>query len=95
METFVSTINADLDQRVNIFPNPTTGQLSANIALKDAQDMTITITNTLGQEVSRQAYKSTMGGNISLDLTNQAAGSYFVKIATEQGFTTKKVTVQR
>ncbi len=83
-----------LDNYANVFPNPTQGKITANIVITEPTDLTISVTNALGQEVLRKQYNKTLGGNFDLDLTGQATGNYFVRIATEAGNTTKKITLQ-
>ncbi len=91
----VGVDDTKLDNHANVFPNPSTGVITANIALSEPTDMTISVTNMLGQEVARKQYSKTLGGNFDLDLTAQPVGSYFVHISTESAKTTKKVTVER
>jgi hypothetical protein len=92
ISTVVGTENTVLDSHVAVFPNPTTGAATANITLDKTEDVTITVTNTLGQEVARQTIKNTNGGNFAINLAAQPAGNYLVHIATESGKTTKKIT---
>ena len=90
----VSVDDTKLESHANVFPNPTEGKITANIAIADPTDMTISVTNALGQEVARQQFTKTLGGNFDFDLTAQPNGNYFVHITTDSAKTTKKVTVQ-
>jgi hypothetical protein len=72
--------------KVSIFPNPTSG----NVKIL-ANDMThITVVSVIGQVV----YDADVNGNeIELNMGQYNAGVYMVRIATENGVSTQRVTV--
>jgi len=83
-----TTVNTDL----NIFPNPTTGQVT--ITLNASADVLhgIQVINLLGQEVM-----TIQGQNqdyYSLDLSGMAKGIYFVKCNFASGSVTHKILLQ-
>ncbi len=92
---FVATKNADFAKFVNVFPSLTSGNVNANISLEKATDLTIAITNMLGQTVLRQTYNNTTGGNYNFNIANEAAGAYFVTVTTEGNTVTKKVILNK
>ena len=68
----------------NLYPNPTTNEL--NINLKSAIEInSIQIYNTIGQLVSVQT-----GNALKVDVSNLKTGNYFIKINTNEGFSTSQ-----
>ena len=62
-------------------PNPSTGLVNVSVALANSQDLTLTVTNALGQVIVNNNYNSVLTEVISLDLTNQSKGVYFVTVS--------------
>lgn len=92
--TGIATSN--LASAVNLFPNPSnTGMFNLNISLPAQENMTITVTNTLGQTVSQVAEDNTYGGAFALDLSAQPNGVYFVEIAAGDQKTVQRIVINR
>ena len=87
----ISTENEELASQISIFPNPTTGELTVtNLSLFDS-NVTITVTNAVGQLITRQQ----VGGNAdvyALDISSATSGIYFVSIQDDQNKVYKKIT---
>ena len=78
----------DLSLNCQIYPNPTNG----NIRI-EAKDMkSVVVTNLVGQQVFAVSCE---GNEMNLDLSQQQAGIYFVKIVTANGETTQRVSVMK
>jgi hypothetical protein len=80
---------------LNLFPNPSNGQVTLNYASSKASDLTISVINMLGATV----YTSNVAGNNgilnqNLDLSNLTKGVYMINVACENGITTKKLIIQ-
>jgi hypothetical protein len=73
--------NLGLSKDVTIMPNPSTGLVNVSVALANSQDLTLTVTNALGQVIVNNNYSSVLTEVISLDLTNQSNGVYFVTVS--------------
>jgi len=75
---------------LNVYPNPSTGKIT--VETKDAKlaAQSITVLDATGQEVLSTDF---VAGSQSIDLSNQAKGVYFIRIATENGNYSKRVTV--
>ncbi|QQS28462.1 MAG: DUF5011 domain-containing protein [Sphingobacteriales bacterium] len=83
--------NNEWDQNITIFPNPTKGIIQVNIA--DIPGMAeVKVFNTTGQLVQ---FALADLGTLTLDLSNQASGLYFVEVITQQGTVTKNVVVEK
>jgi len=68
----------------SLFPNPTTNEL--NINLKSAIEInSIQIYNNIGQLVTVQT-----GNALKVDVSNLKTGNYFIKINTNEGFSTSQ-----
>ncbi len=69
----VSTTSLDLPQLLNIFPNPTTGEVNIQLFEGNYQDYQISVFNTLGQQVKSQTLSP------ELQLNEQTPGLYFLQ----------------
>lgn len=64
------------------YPNPTTGGVTIPLALAEGADVTLTVTNALGQRVRQQAARSEVPGvyAYALDTAELAPGVYVVQV---------------
>ena len=77
----------ELEANAKLFPNPTYGQVNI-----ECEGMTrVSIYNAVGQMVYD---KEVEADQLSIDLSHQPAGSYLVKIITNQGSVVKKLHVK-
>ena len=90
-EDFIRFSNAgveDLSLSCEIYPNPTSGMVRI-----EAENLkSVTVTNLVGQQVY---VISCEGDEMNLDLSQQQAGIYFVKVVTANGETTRRVSVMK
>ncbi len=73
--------NLGLSKDVKIMPNPSAGLVNVAITLPNSQDLSLTVTNALGQVIVNNKYNSVMTEMVNLDLTNQSNGVYFVTVS--------------
>lgn len=83
--TGVSTTNAV--KNLNIYPNPTNGIVNLQSAILNVNSFEISVYDQFGKLISKSK------SNPIVDLSNLANGVYFLNINTDQGSTTKKVTL--
>ena len=84
----ITTIGEDTEALVSVYPNPTNGK--ATIEFDNLRH--ISISNMLGQII----YEGNANGNeFKYDFSKHEAGIYLIRIETESGVVTKKVTVER
>ena len=78
--------------KINIFPNPTSGNLYLFAQFYNKENTTIRIYNVLGQI----QWESSFEGNeieTQIDLQQYTSGTYFLQIKTKEGTLTKRVVV--
>jgi hypothetical protein len=77
------------DHSIKIYPNPTEGALKISIlGLKEADVCSIGVYTLQGSQILTEDVTS---GNIGIDISNQPAGIYLLKIAINNNSTTWKI----
>jgi len=80
-----------LESNITVFPNPTQG--SVNVTIENVPGMAdVKVFNTAGQLVQ---FAQTDLGTLTLNLSNHAAGMYFIEVTTSKGTVTKNVVVEK
>lgn len=79
---------------MNVYPNPTNGELFVEITALDPQDFTISIVNTLGQTIKEVKQIQSNGGKLKIDLSDKSTGVYFVILKSKTGSKTKRLIIQ-
>lgn len=88
--TSVNTV--EVDNKFDIYPNPSYGKININFATVPASLEMITVTNTVGQKVYEQKAANTDIYNI--DITGMSKGVYFVQCHFSEGVVTRKIVVE-
>lgn len=90
-ESFGNGISA-----IRLFPNPANDYAQLNLELTQAQNVRISIVNTVGQEilVVQDKYLPQLKNHIQLPLQSLNTGIYLVKIALKNGVSTQKLMVR-
>jgi len=86
------TGNSDLgslSSEVTIYPNPISSILNIGIVGSDMTTYKIEVLNTLGAVISTDLFETTTG-RFTKNVNNLTNGLYFVKISTNEGFSTQK-----
>jgi hypothetical protein len=91
----VNNTAADLGVSAN-YPNPFTGKTSVDITLAKGGDVTVEISNVVGQNLSTSTYKNLSAGinTITLDASSLANGLYFYTVKAGSNVVTKTMTVE-
>lgn len=87
--------NIQYESNLEIYPNPSSGQFEYQLTLKKISDINIIIYNSLGQIVYKKTLNDKRDLKDILDISNQKAGSYFLKIETGQESFYKKLVLIR
>jgi len=85
--------NLSLDKYISIFPNPTSGIFTVEALLPQPENVRITVTNILGQEIAMVRNGMLSSSSFRVDLSNQSAGIYFLNIVSGNEVMTKRVEV--
>jgi hypothetical protein len=78
------SVQDGLNKYVQLYPNPNNGQFVLNVQLPSASNITITITNALGQMVKQMNEIHSSGNTYQLDLSSFGSGLYMVKVSTDK-----------
>ncbi len=86
--------NIDLN-RFQVYPNPATKQVVISFESSTAKDYQIVVFSTLGDRLIEDQVVNTQNYNRTFDVSNLAAGVYFVEIQSDGGKAIKKLTVTK
>ena len=90
----VDTDDPAFIEGISLRPNPTTGFTQLFFDFDQARNLNIRVMNQLGQQINVQNLRSATVGTVDLDLTNYAAGVYFVTITDGTNVKTERVMKQ-
>lgn len=78
---------------VRIYPNPANDQFALSYRLTQASNVTVTLSNTLGQVVATQNAGSTVSGKVVMNTSGLAEGVYFYTLIANGERSTGRVVV--
>lgn len=78
-----------------VSPNPNTGVFRVESVFTEPKNVTITVRDLIGRVVFRRALQKQITLNETLELTNQAAGTYFLEIRTAEFSKIEKIIIQQ
>lgn len=84
----------EVEKSLNMFPNPTTGEIQISFDNNVDELQQITVMNMVGQVVANMNTEDQKKDNFSLNLTGMSKGIYFVKCNFVSGSVTRKITLQ-
>jgi hypothetical protein len=82
------------EMSIEVFPNPSSGDLFVTVNVLNPQDYAITVINTLGQTVKEIKQTQSSGGTVKIDLSDKSKGIYFVTIKSKSVSKTKRIVLQ-
>jgi hypothetical protein len=85
---------ADMEKYISIYPNPDNGQFTISSQCPIETDIKINISNTLGKEIFTSENKALKQNPISIDLSHEADGIYYINLTSNSGNMTKKILVR-
>ena len=86
---------SQIDDLVQVYPNPATTAVSVSLQIKEQSDVTISVTDIAGKEISSKNYGQMNGASmITINTSNTPAGVYFVNVKMNNAITQKKVIIQ-
>lgn len=76
----------------NVFPNPTDGNFTVELNTNKVNELNVSVTNITGQELFTTSISNISGAlNIPVNIADQAAGVYLVKITTDGNSVSKNI----
>lgn len=81
----------------SVFPNPANSKVNVNMNLVSASDVTVTLTNLMGQEVSTLSFPNTPAGTFELPMntSNFNAGVYMINITAGNYTASQKLVITK
>jgi hypothetical protein len=85
------------DLTFTLSPNPCNEQATIILALNKTSDVTLTVMNSLGQQVNSSIYSMQQPGSLSISLNTASflPGIYYVRLNTKDASLLKKMIVVR
>ncbi len=91
LPSFVS-LNELPDNDIHLYPNPTTGLFVISSASSEMVDMSVTIIDSKGKAILKKQFKGS--SSYTIDLSQAASGSYYVRIDSGEKTRVMKIVVQ-
>ncbi|MDF1672606.1 MAG: PKD domain-containing protein [Vicingaceae bacterium] len=80
---------------ISVFPNPSGGEFTLNLANYKSDNVTVAVFNQLGKAVYNESLnRGEQSSNYSLDLTGNAKGVYFLRVSSDKGVITKRIIIK-
>ena len=81
---------------ISAFPNPTTDNVTINVDLKKNANVSVRVTNIMGQEVANIAPKQMAAGNsqVKIDMNGLANGVYLYTVTSDNFTVTNRIVKQ-
>jgi hypothetical protein len=91
----IGTKEASWASSMNVFPNPTMGQVTFKLELNKIAEVKIELVNSLGQVQQSLPLGKLSSINHSVDLGNLAQGVYFLRVIVDGEIATRRIVLQR
>lgn len=87
--------NLQLENSLQLTPNPGIGTFQLSMTLGLQQPVTVTVFDNTGRNIYAQQVAATAGPNVvSMDLSSLSAGTYLVQVKTENGTAVRRLVIQ-
>ena len=84
-----------IDDLVQVYPNPATTTVSVSLQIKEQSEVSISVTDIAGKEISSKNYGQLSGASvITINTSNTPSGVYFVNVKMNNAVTQKKIIIQ-
>ena len=91
----VATNDLGFGDAISLYPNPTSGNAMLAFNLAEANNLTITLYNAMGETLQVQTERGIQAANIALNTNNLASGVYFVQINNGNQYAVKQLIIQK
>ena len=93
INTGLANVNGALSGHLQVYPNPTSGQVKLQAQFVKAEDAVVRIYNTTGQLLQETTTKQTTGFMQVIDLSGFANGLYLIELSSSEGISAKHVLI--
>lgn len=94
--TAISVEENNLENNINLFPNPANNVLNVAVNLTDVNNVNVEVLNAMGQAVATAGAENVQGEHtIKVDVANLAAGIYMVRTTVGTEVAVKQVSITR
>ena len=91
----VATNDVGFGNAISLYPNPTSGNTTLAFNLAEANNLTITLYNAMGETLQVQTERGIQAANIALNTNNLASGVYFVQVNNGNQYAVKQLIIQK
>lgn len=85
----------DISQNIKVYPNPNQGKFNVEIKLPLNEQVRISVSNVLGQELAVISNGQLNANTFTVDISNQKAGVYMLTIFTSKQTITKPILITK
>ena len=93
--TPTSLENVDLNEMVQVYPNPSNGKFTVKLDDQLGNKVSIQVVDALGKGVYLAGEEALINGEAMIDLSLLHAGVYFVQLSTKHGSVSKRVVINK
>lgn len=79
---------------VEVFPNPASEELNANVRFSDFQNFTLSVYDQRGNQLQSQSYIDVWSRKVTVDINKYNTGLYIFKVTTDKETVTKKFVIK-
>lgn len=80
---------------ISVYPNPTHGIVNIDLNITEASNANVVIYDANGKVVYSNSSVTPLNHNLQVDLNNETAGMYFIKVVTNNSSVSKSFTIQK
>ena len=95
VSTLTNTDELDLVESLQLFPNPTTGNIQLQIDLTASSSIQVVMHDITGKTLFTEQQEQLSSAQYSWDLSEYANGVYLIKIIIDDAVITKRITLQK
>ncbi|NNF21128.1 MAG: T9SS type A sorting domain-containing protein, partial [Saprospiraceae bacterium] len=93
-EGLTSTIDVEIDNSIEVYPNPLTSVGHIEMDFEEPTDVRMEVTDLTGKRIASRNYGKVSGKQIfPFDGTRLESGIYFLKLFSGDRFTTKRIVI--
>lgn len=85
--------NFNINTAVNVYPNPNNGMFNLVIDLPYYQNVKYTLYDAIGKMIHKKEIDNVLSIDSKIDIRNNSKGVYYLKIETELGQITKRISI--